>query len=419
MAAALALHGLSIKCSVYEMRDTNAAPPTSSGALMLSPNALRILDGFGLYSRVQEKSYPFEYVYYKNADEETIDQYPLGSESAFGYKALRIYRQDLLDILYAACFERKVPIHFSKKFAEVIVESDTSVEFKFTDGTIETASMLIGSDGIHSKIRDYVTPGVQKKFTGLAGLTWEAQTKQLRIPEEKDYKFPVTVLTANGAFVLAPQKTDGSAMLAGTPIPFEERDREGWNRLLADKEGIIERATANVDVWPDIVKSSMEDINRDTINLWPFYMIPQLPNWTSPKHRVVILGDAAHAIPPTTGQGASQAFEDVVTLALLLSELKERKGLKWEDAIQFWQQTRQDRIGDLLTLTKQLNNKRLPLEKQKLLATDEVWVDESAKNPTQMAWLYVPKIEETVKVWAKETAKKGSWCPKTWRVFSG
>ncbi|GAW11942.1 hypothetical protein ANO14919_012950 [Xylariales sp. No.14919] len=406
MAAAIALHDLSIKCSVYEMHDTNVAPPRSSGALMLSPNSLRILDRFGLYSKVEEKSYAFDYVYYKDADEQTIDRYPLGDKSAFGYKALRIYRQDLLDILYAACFERQIPIHFGKKFAEVVDESDTGVVFKFTDGTTETASLLIGSDGIHSKLRDYVAPRVEKTFLGLGAVTWEIPTKQLRIPD-KDYKFPVTVLTANGAFVLAPQKTDGSAMLAGTQVPLADRDREGWSRFFADKEGLVKLATAKIDVWPDVAKSGMENIDRETMNVWPFYRIPRLPHWTSQKHhRVVILGDAAHAIPPTTGQGASQAFEDVTSLALLLSALKENDGLKWEETLQFWQKMRQDRIDDLLVLTKQLNNKRLPLEQQKLLAKDDIWVDESATNPTQMAWLYAPKINETVSAWVKENVAK-------------
>ncbi|KAJ3569760.1 hypothetical protein NPX13_g5971 [Xylaria arbuscula] len=401
LAAALSLHDLSIKCSVYEMRDTNAAPPKSSGALMLAPNALKILDHLGVYSDIKQKSYTFEYVYYKDADEHTIDKYPFGSESSFGYKAVRIYRQDLLDVLYAACAKRCIPVHFGKKFAAVVDESDVNVTFSFTDGSTETASLLIGADGIHSKLRDYVIPGIEKKFVGIAALTWETPTKQLRIPEEKDYKFPVTVLTANGAFVLAPQRTDGSAMLAGTQIAIGEKDREGWNSFMFDKEALVARATRNVDVWPDIAKSSLENIDRDSMNVWPFYTIPRLSSWASPNYqRVVILGDAAHAIPPTTGQGASQAFEDVMSLALILSTLKDSSKLKWENALQFWQKMRQDRIDDLLVLTKQLNNKRLPLDEQKLLPKEDLWFDQSEKNPNQMAWLYAPRIEEAIKCWA-------------------
>ncbi|KAI0447488.1 kynurenine 3-monooxygenase [Xylaria telfairii] len=410
MTLALALHQLSIPCTVYEARSTHSATKTSSGAVMLSPNALSILDGFGVYPQLQKKSYPFEHVYYKNAHEETIDRYPLGDEALFGYKALRVYRQELLDILYDACFERKIAVHFNKKFSKVVVENDKGVLIAFTDNTTATASLLIGADGIHSKVREHVAPGVQKKFMGMTALTWETPTEQLRIPEGKDYKFPVSVLTSNGVFVLAPQKPDGSAMLSGTQFPIEDQTREGWDRLMADKQGLIDRVRngGNTDAWPDIVKSAMEDINTDSMNMWVFYSIPRLERWTSEKRRVAILGDAAHAIPPTTGNGASQAFEDVTSLALLLSTLKENAAIKWDEALDFWQKMRQDRIDDLVVLTKQLNNKRLPLEKQKLLAKGEVWVDESAENPSQMAWLYTPKIEEKIKAWADEKLKQGN-----------
>ncbi|KAI1269276.1 kynurenine 3-monooxygenase [Xylariaceae sp. FL1019] len=402
MATALALNELSIHCVVFEMRKTNAAPPLSSGALMLSPNSLRILERFGIYQKLLEKSYAFEYVYYKNAEEETIDRYPLGNEELFGYKALRVYRQELLDLLYEACYARNIPIHFNKKFSEVVEETPNSVTFGFADGTTETASLLIGADGIHSKIRNYVTPGVEKNFIGLTALTWEVPTSQLRIPSDKDYVFPTSVQTANGTFVLAPQKPDGAAMLAGTQFPIEELDRDAWDKLFADKEGLIERARKNIDVWPDIVQSSMENIKPDTLNLWAFYAIPRLENWTSGMHRrVVILGDAAHAIPPTTGQGASQAFEDASTLALMVSALSEKGSAEWEEALQCWQKIRQDRIDDLLVLTKQLNNKRLPPSAQASLSREELWTDESAENPRQMAWLYDPKTEDIVKEWIK------------------
>ncbi|KAI0151744.1 hypothetical protein GGR57DRAFT_503673 [Xylariaceae sp. FL1272] len=395
LATALALNELSIPCVVFEMRNTNAAPPLSSGALMLSPNSLSILQRFGISQKLREKSYAFEYVYYKNAEEKTIDRYPLGNEELFGYKALRVYRQELLNLLYEACVTRNIPINFNKKFSEVVEETPKSVTFNFTDGTTETASLLIGADGIHSKIRNYVTPGVEKKFLGLAALTWEVQTSQLRISSDKDYVFPTSVQSANGTFVLAPQRPDGAAMLAGTQFPIEELDRDGWDKLLADKEGLIKRARKNIDVWPDIIQSSMEDINPDTINIWPFYAIPRLANWTSGKsRRVVILGDAAHAIPPTTGQGASQAFEDAFTLALMVSAVSENESVKWEEALQYWQKIREDRVDDLLVLTKQLNNKRLPPSAQTNLSKEELWTDESAENPRQMAWLYDPKIED-------------------------
>lgn len=53
---------------------------------------------------------------------------------------------------------------------------------------------------------------------------------------------------------------------------------------------------------------------------WAPYMIPDLPTWHT--NRVLLIGDAAHCIPPYSGQGAAQAFEDAGYLARLLTDDK-------------------------------------------------------------------------------------------------
>lgn len=298
LAMALALQDLSIQCTVYEAQNTQRAPRTYGGAMMISPNAMHIMDRLGVYQKLQSLGYPFEYVWYKNAREETIDKYPMGGK-AFGYNAMRIYRQELLETLYQACKERNVPVVFSKKFVEIVAETDTGVEFTFEDGTTEKATLLIGADGIHSKVRSYVCPGVEPKFVGMAALTWMTPTEKLRVPEGKDYQFPVSVLTTNGVLVMAPQRSDGSEMFTGTQFPTEDQTREGWEALLADKDKLLARAGQNIEIWPDIAKSSIENIDVESFNLWPFRLLPPLPNWTSQTHhRVVILGDAARKHSP-------------------------------------------------------------------------------------------------------------------------
>ena len=54
-------------------------------------------------------------------------------------------------------------------------------------------------------------------------------------------------------------------------------------------------------------------------SVYPTWVLADLPHWG--EKGVVLIGDAAHAMDPTTGQGASQALEDSQTLALLLKEL--------------------------------------------------------------------------------------------------
>ncbi|KAF6831363.1 kynurenine 3-monooxygenase [Colletotrichum plurivorum] len=401
MALALTLASHSISSTIYEMRPETPLPHHAGGGMMLCPNALRILDSLDLYRPLLERAYRFDYVYYKDGDEKTVDRYPLGGEAEFGYDAVRIFRQELVEMLARACRERGVGIEHGKKFTRVVSEDDEVVEFEFEDGTRKTARLLVGADGIHSRVRSgYVAPEVKPGFVGLAALTFAAPTAELRIPEDKDYKFPVSVASSNGVFVLAPQGADGGEMLAGTQMPLDEAQAGRREGLLADKEGLKAVLRRNEEAWPDVVRSALEGIRDETLNVWPFYMLPALERWASPAGRVVVLGDAAHAIPPTTGQGASMALEDAASLALVLKRTRESAGrVSWEDGVRFWQGIRRERLGGLVVLTKQLNNKRLPSQEMAKLPREEIWFEE---GEGQMRWLYVPEVEKKVEEWFKE-----------------
>ncbi|KAF3802534.1 FAD-dependent monooxygenase paxM [Colletotrichum gloeosporioides] len=404
MALALALAAHSIPSTIYEMRPETPLPHHAGGGMMLCPNALRILDGLDLYTPLLAQAYPFDYVYYKDRDEKTVDRYPMGGEAQFGYRAVRVFRQELVELLAGACRERGVRIEHGMRFVKVVEETENSVEFEFEGGGRRSAGLLVGADGIHSKVRRaHVAPEAKLGFVGLAALTFAVPTAELAIPADKEYEFPVSVASANGVFVLAPQRPDGGEMLAGTQVPFDEAQAgRGREELLADKEGLKARLRRDEERWPGIVRSALGAIRDETMNVWPFYMLPPLERWTSSVEegrRVLVLGDAAHAIPPTTGQGASMALEDAASLALVLKRVKESGGrIGWAEGVGFWEAMRRERLGELVVLTKKLNNKRLPPQEMEKLGRDEVWFEE---GEGQMRWLYVPEIEQRVEEWVK------------------
>ena len=306
--------------------------------------------------------------------------------------------------MYETCREKGITIHFHKKFARIVEETTTGVVFELSDGTMHSASMLVGADGIHSRVREYILPQIEPRFTHLMAVAYEVPASQLRIPADKNYKLPLQVTSTKGIFILAPQTPDGSLLLAATQCSTPNRTREEWEVFFKDKEGLRDLVRKDADAYPDSIRSAMEHIDEETLNAWPYYLLPQLETWTSQLHRrVVIVGDAAHGLPPTTGQGASQAFEDVYTLGLLIARLRAEPSLGWQDALAFWQKMRQARINDLWLLTKQLNNKRLPINKQALLTGDEIWVNEMDKDPGQMDWLYQPKLAESIDDWVEKS----------------
>ena len=82
--------------------------------------------------------------------------------------------------------------------------------------------------------------------------------------------------------------------------------------------------------------------------------MPRLDSWVSQHDRVIIIGDAAHAIPPSGGQGAVMAFEDAETLAYALSKPVEGR----PEMLQKWQTHRLERVDRITEFTARSGNSR-------------------------------------------------------------
>ena len=94
-------------------------------------------------------------------------------------------------------------------------------------------------------------------------------------------------------------------------------------------------------------------------------MLPTLDEWTSATRRVILTGDAAHAIPPSAAQGGGQAIEDGYSLGMLIEGV--RRGRDLNRSLDLWQTKRQDRIDKIKILAHQNYLRRLPqaqLEKE-------------------------------------------------------
>lgn len=394
LALALALHQQGIQATVYESRP---APLNIGGAVMLSPNALKILDALGLYQRVRERGYNFDLLEMQKVSGELIETYEFGSAEKYGFQANRIYRHELIDIILSKIKTEGISVVYGRKYARVVEESDDHVVWESTDGTKSSASWLVGADGIHSSVRKYLYPDITPQFIGMAGITAAVPASQVRHLGGKKIAHPLTIVSPDkGAFVIAPQKTDASEFLIGKQKRITEMSREGWDQFLADKESLVKFLQQDADAFGEVAVTATQHIPHDKINVWPFYVIPKLDAWASQKRRVVTLGDSAHAIPPSAGQGINQAFEDVYMFALLLAASK-KGDVKFEDALTFWQGYRQDRINKILELNKQIDLRRMP----KQGSAEGVEKEEVARQEFDLSWLYEPDFRAEVGKWVK------------------
>lgn len=372
------------------------------GGIMLSPNALRVLNSVGVYERISKKALHFDVLTFKNVAGETTDEYCFGSKKLYEYDAIRIMRKELLDELKAMLREKSILVHYNSKVTRIVRDGPDTVEFALEDGNTASAPLLIGADGINSTVRYSFLPDSNPVYSGFLGINSVVPRSALRIPE--DYSLPATVMAKPGAFLLVPQKVDGSELFIGSQRKFDA-PAEGWDALRRDKQKLYDMLQENKADWPDVVQTGLEAAPVDQMGFWAFHGIaPPLSSWLSSSKRIILVGDAAHAIPPTAGQGANQAFEDVRALATLLARLSPKVAL--DKAAEKWQAYRQDRIVRVQDLTDQMTVKRLPEVVRAKLPPRTFQDQVTSGGGGQLNWLYLPDLAAEAEKWVEEIAQE-------------
>ena len=275
---------------------------------------------------------------------------------------------------------------------------DTGVSFELADGACERADVLVGADGIHSTMRKCLDPSVEPQYAGFIGVTFAFPAPMVRMPSP-DFPIPVSLHGPHGAFVLAPQSPDGSEMFAGRQFRVTGRPRAGWDALLADRTELEDLHKADAGEWSDVVQSAVEQLgtpNAHSLAVWPFHAVPEMASWSSKTGRVILVGDAAHAVPPTSGQGVNQACEDAASLAILLStstifsSARDAKALT-AARLDIWRQYRQSRLQGILKLTEELNELRMPAGER---SESKMWKEGGTEA---LQWLYCHDVEQGIK----------------------
>ena len=79
---------------------------------------------------------------------------------------ISIYRPDLIDILKGAVSEDSIRMNTT---VVSLVDTGDGVETEFSDGSTETYDLVIGCDGIRSKVRKDVFGDVPLRYSGMSG----------------------------------------------------------------------------------------------------------------------------------------------------------------------------------------------------------------------------------------------------------
>ncbi|MGN5381669.1 FAD-dependent oxidoreductase [Streptomyces lasalocidi] len=307
-AAALGLHKAGYDVTVYE-----AHPDTAEdiGAfLTLGSNGMRALAQLDATDAVTAIGFPLTSLRLLDSRGTEQAHAPLGevTDPDLHYRCLR--RGELNAALQREAARRGIPVRHGARLTGVS-EGPGGVTAYFADGTTADADLLVGADGLGSTVRALVAPEVQPGYAGqriFYGYTATAPSAD-----------PTGLIT----FVRGAETTVGYAVSpAGETYWFARVDTEA---LPADasahevdpREELLPLLAKDTTPAADIVAASVGPVLATNATDLPLGSM-----WHT--GRVLLIGDAAHAASPATGQGASMALEDAVVLA---KALRDRPGV--------------------------------------------------------------------------------------------
>lgn len=279
LTAALALQGRGAHVTVLE----RAPALTEIGAgLQLSPNAMRVLDALGLGAAIDAASLPSGAVVLCRASGVPVVRLDFARHRP-GARFRLIHRARLIAVLEQAA-----------RSAGVAIRLDQAV------ATPPDVPLLIGADGLHSRIRAVLNGREVPFFTG--------QTAWRAVIADGDAAPQAQVFMGPGRHLVSYPLAGG---LRNIVAVLETRDwqDEGWSR--ADDPANLRAAFSG---FGGAVPGWLARI--DTVHVWGLFRHEVASRWQD--GRMAILGDAAHPTLPFMAQGACMAIEDAWVLAACL-----------------------------------------------------------------------------------------------------
>ncbi|KAL1845162.1 hypothetical protein VTK73DRAFT_1004 [Phialemonium thermophilum] len=237
--------------------------------------------------------------------------------------------------------ELRIPIHLNHRI-EQYFEEDGAAGIVLHDGTRVSADIVIAADGVRSKAREIVLGYEDKpKSSGYAvWRTWFPATDMLADPETAH--FCNNGDTFNGwigpdmHFLFSTIK-NGSDCCWVLTHPDVHDIKESWSF-----PGKLSEVKEAVKDWDPMVTRIISKTPEDRLVDWKLVYRDPLPTWVSPRGRILLLGDSAHPFLPTSAQGATQALEDGVTIAVCLRRAGGKDRIP--DAVRAHERIRYDRV---------------------------------------------------------------------------
>ena len=324
LTAALALLRMGIDVDVYEqapeLREVGAG-------VQLAANGTRVLYALGVGEELKTLSCEAQGKEIRLwSTGETWKLFDLGPVSIERYGApyFTVYRPDLLDVLARAVRRLKPDaIHLGSKCTG-FTQDGLGVALQ-TEKQEISSDVLIGADGVHSRIRQTLFGADKPEFTGM--IAWRGIVPMEKLPPHMARMVGSNWIGPGGHIVHYPLRAGRLMNFVGV------LERSGWQVESWSARGTQEELAADFRGWHDDIQAFIQAI--DTPYKWALMVRAPLERWS--VGRVTLLGDAAHSMLPFLAQGAIQAIEDGYVLARCIAKFPV------EEALQRYEAARRER----------------------------------------------------------------------------
>ncbi|EFX02321.1 salicylate hydroxylase [Grosmannia clavigera kw1407] len=312
--------------------------------IQIPPNSARLLLSWGIgpyfKGRVVEPD-SMTFRRWQNGDPIGYTRLVPDFPDAYGAPYLVIHRADFHSALCRLAEQHGVQILTDSR---VVAYDEAAPAVTTADGRTFAADLVVGADGVKSLARPVVLGGTDRlanktgfavyravvdtaKIQADADTAWLLEKPGINIWIGPDRHVMTYSIAGGNSFNMVLSHVDHSDPASWTPADAVAEMRgqfAGWDPRLNKVIAMIE----------------------STIK-WPLMSGARLPTWIAPSRRLVLLGDAAHAMVPYMSQGAAMAVEDGAALAEVLSLVPSRDQLP--DALAVFEQERMQRSGGMQT----------------------------------------------------------------------
>ena len=344
MTVAGLLQRRGFRVAVYEQATTFSR---IGAGIHLSPNVMLVMRHLGIEKALSDIAlHPDAFVSRQWDTGEVLFELPFGSasEARYGAAYINVHRGDLHSVLESALEPGTVV--FGKKLSH-IENSRFALRLFFEDGVQAEADLVIGADGLNSKVRDHLLGAEKPRYTGhiahraifpatrLNGLPIRACTKWWG-PGNHILVYYMTQAREEVYIVTSAPQAQWTGNAAFIPCDRDEfiSTFDGYHSELRH----VVRAATDITKWPIF--------DREPVGRWS-------------GDRIVLLGDACHPMPPYMAAGAAMAIEDAGILARCIAEIGSDDAA---ESFAWYETNRKPRVGKVQQVSMANTWLRTPID---------------------------------------------------------